>query len=145
MMNSNRLVAFVAAVLFLTSATAASDETTTLREIMQGLRDSLVEIADGLLTDDFERVARGAHAIANHPHIPANQAQLVAAELGQEMPAFKEMDHRVHHLSLELKAAADALDRESAITAYQRMVDGCFACHDAFKSRIAAVLNEPGR
>ena len=79
------------------------------------------------------------------PHIPADQVQLVAAELGQEMPAFKEMDHRVHHLSLEMKAAADALDRKGAITAYQRMVDGCLACHDAFKARIATVLEEPGR
>jgi len=145
MTDMSRLVSLAAAVLVLVPTIAATDETTTLREIMQGLRDNLVEIADGLLTDDFELVARGANAIAEHPHIPSNQVQLVAAELGQEMPAFKQMDHRVHHLSLEIKAAAEALDRDAAIAAYQHMFDGCIACHDAYKDRVAAVLNETGR
>lgn len=49
---------------------ALADETTTLQIIMQGLRDNLVEITDGLLVDDFELVERGASAIANHPRIP---------------------------------------------------------------------------
>ena len=144
MIGSKRMVALISAVLFLTPAVALTDKTTTLKEIMQGLRDSLVEIADGLLTDDFVLIARGANAIAEHPHIPADQVQLVAAELGEEMPAFKRFDHRVHHLSLEIKAAAKALDREATVTAYQRMVDGCLACHDAYKDRVAAVLNETG-
>jgi hypothetical protein len=37
------------------SATAAEPN---LKEIMQGLRDDVVEITDGLLTDDFTKVAR---------------------------------------------------------------------------------------
>ena len=41
---------------------------------MQGLRDNLVEIADGLLTDDLELVERGATGIATHPRIPPEQA-----------------------------------------------------------------------
>lgn len=116
----------------------------TLKEIMQGLRDKLVEIADGLLNDDFGLVARGANDIAEHPHIPPSQVQLIAAELGEEMPAFKQMDHRVHNLSLEIRAAAEAHDREAASAAYQQMFDGCIACHDAYKDRVAAVLSETG-
>jgi cytochrome c556 len=141
---TTKLVSLAGAVLVLAPTIATTGETTTLKEIMQGLRDNLVEISDGLLTDDFGRVARGANAIAEHPRIPPNQVQLVAAELGEEMPAFKQMDHRVHHLSLEIKAAAEALDRAAVIAAYQHMFDGCIACHDAYKDRIAAVLNETG-
>ena len=62
-------------VLLLIPTVALTDETTTLQAIMQGLRDNLVEITDGLLTDDFELVDRGASAIANHPRIPPGQVQ----------------------------------------------------------------------
>lgn len=126
--------------LLIFPTTALSDETTTLQTIMQGLRDNLVEISDGLLTDDFELVERGATAIANHPRIPPGQVQLVAKELGQEMPAFKQFDTRVHDLAVEIGAAASSGDRATAIAGYQNMVDGCFACHITYKDRVAGVL-----
>ncbi|NNJ65814.1 MAG: hypothetical protein HKP16_09615, partial [Xanthomonadales bacterium] len=87
--------------LFLVPLAAHAGEPTTLQTIMQGLRDNLVEISDGLLTDDMTLVEQGATAIANHPRIPPEQVQLVANELGQEMPAFKQFDTRVHDLALE--------------------------------------------
>jgi mono/diheme cytochrome c family protein len=125
---------------------ALAAETTALQEIMQGLRNNLAEIADGLLTDDFEQVARGATAIAEHPQIPPAEIQLVAATLGPEMPAFKQLDMRVHDLSLEIHAASKALDRDAAIAGYQQMLEGCLACHHSYKERVAAVLSQaPGR
>jgi hypothetical protein len=127
-------------IFILVPTIALAGEATTLKEIMQGLRNNLVDISDGLLVNDFERVARGAVAIAEHPRIPAAQVQLVAQELGPEMAAFKQLDTRVHHLSLEISAAARALDRDAAISGYQRIIEGCFACHDAYKERVAVVL-----
>lgn len=140
----NRKFLLEAAILafVIVPATAATDEGTTLKEIMQELRNNLVDIADGLLTDDYEQVALGASAIAGHPRIPPPQVQLVAAELGTEMAAFKQLDMLVHDLSLDIKAAAAAGDRVAAETGYQRMIDGCFACHRNYKDRIAAVLNQ---
>ena len=120
------------------SATAAEPN---LKEIMQGLRDDVVEISDGLLTDDFTRVAQGAARIANHPRIPPHQVQLVAEELGTEMPAFKQFDTSVHDLSLSIAAAAEAKDRATAIADYQRMLSGCFVCHAAYKDRVGTVLS----
>jgi hypothetical protein len=120
----------------------SADETTTLQTIMQGLRDNLVEISNGLLTDDFGLVDRGASAIANHPHIPPAQVQLVAKELGQEMPAFKQFDSRVHDLSVQISAAAKNGDRAAAISGFGEMVDGCLACHASYKDRVAAVLRD---
>lgn len=123
---------------------ALTDEATTLKSIMLGLRDGLVEISDGLLTDDFGLVQHGATTIAEHPRIPAEQVQLVAQELGEEMAAFKALDTRVHDLSLEIEAAAKVLDGAAARAAFTQMVDGCFACHAAYKERVATVLNETG-
>ena len=143
MIGRKRLLGFASLAFILMPAAALTGEATTLKEIMQGLRDGLVDVSDGLLMDDFEQVARGATAIAEHPPIPAAQVKRVAEELGPEMAAFKQLDTLVHDLSLEISAAAQALDRDAAITGYQRMIDGCFACHNAYKDRIAAVLSAP--
>jgi len=122
----------------------SADETTTLQTIMQGLRDNLVEISDGLLTDDFELVDRGASAIMNHPRIPPEQVQLVAKELGQEMPAFKQLDTRVHDLSVQISTAAKSGDRAAATSGFGEMIDGCLACHASYKDRVADVLRDSG-
>ncbi len=142
-MNRKKIIQAASLAFLFAPAIAITAEATTLKEIMQGLRDNLVEITDGLLTDDFEQVTKGATAIAEHPQIPAAQVQLVAAELGPEMPAFKQIDTLVHDLSLEIGAAARALDRDAAISGYQRLIEGCLACHRAYKERVTAVLSQP--
>lgn len=140
MTNRKRLARATALVLTLVPMLVMAGNAPSLKEIMQGLRDNLVEISDGLLTDDFDLIAQGAASIAEHPRIPAAQVQLVAAELGPEMTAFKQLDHLVHELSLEIGAAATALDRNAAISGYQRIVEGCLDCHSAYKERVAAAL-----
>ncbi len=127
-------------VVVLAPAVAASEKATTLKGIMQGLRDNLVDIADGVLVGDFDLVARGAAGIAGHPRIPLDQVRLVAEELGEEMAAFKQMDTTVHDLSLEIVAAAEARDRDLVVSGYHKMIDGCAACHDAYKGRVSATL-----
>ena len=139
-MTIKRLLALATLALLMTFPVDAADETLTLKSIMQGLRDSLVEMGDGLLGDDLELVAESALAIAEHPKIPPEQVQLVAEALGQEMPVFKQLDLLVHDLALEVHAAATADDRSAAIEGYQRMIEGCFGCHEAYKDRVAAAL-----
>jgi hypothetical protein len=115
----------------------------TLKEIMQGLRDDVFTIADGMFTDDMDRVAKGAVGIAHHPSIPGEQVQRVAAELGPEMPAFKQLDIRVHDLSMSIISAAEAQDRERISADFQQLINGCLACHTSYKDRVASVLNDP--
>ena len=117
-------------------------EPTALQQIMQDLSDNLIEISDGLLTHDLELTAKGAMSIAEHPKIPPEQVQMVAKELGPEMPVFKQFDVRVHNLAVEIGAAATAGDREAAVAGFHRLVDGCLACHDAYKDRVAAALKD---
>ena len=123
------------------SAIVASAAEPDLKEIMQDLRNNLVEITDGLLVDDFDRVTNGATGIAQHAPIPAPQAEQIATALGPEMPTFKHFDEQVHSLSIAIAAAAESRDREVVLANYRRMVDGCLACHAVFKDRVAEVLS----
>ena len=139
-MTMKRFFALTGLLLFVSQPLAFADGELTLKDIMQGLRDGLIEMADGLLADNFEQVASGALSIAEHPKIPPDQVQLVVAELGEEMPIFKQLDLLVHDLALEVHAAAVAQDRQAAIAGYQRMAEGCFDCHAGYKERVAAAL-----
>lgn len=126
--------------LALSSDAAAPQGALTLKEIMQGLRNDLIKITDGLLVDDLALIAEGARGIAQHPSIPADQVELVAAELAAEMPAFKQWDTQVHELSVELEAAAARNDRDAVYRSYRALSEGCLACHAAYKERVSRVL-----
>lgn len=140
-MNKQRLIRAAAILALIMAPTVAmTDDAPALKEIMQELRNNLIEIADGILTDNFEQVAQGAASIAGHPQIAPAQVALVAAALGPEMPAFKRLDNVVHDLSLEISAAAEALDRDAVISGYQRIVEGCVDCHSTYKERVATAL-----
>ncbi len=139
-MNRKKLLQTVSLFLILAPAGAMSADAPSLKEIMQGLRNDLVEISDGLLTDDFTKVENGARSIAKHPQIAPEQVKLVAAALGPEMPAFKQLDNVMHDLSLEIGAAAKILDRDAVVISYQRMIEGCLNCHNTYKERVTAAL-----
>lgn len=137
-----RIKALISVALLLIPTIVLTAEPPALQQIMQDLSDNLIEISDGLLNHDLELTAKGAKAIAEHPQIPPEQVQMVAKELGPEMPVFKQFDDRVHNLALEINAAATAGDREAAVAGFHRLVDGCLACHNAYKDRVAAALKE---
>jgi cytochrome c556 len=128
----------------LTALAVAAEPTQepTLKEIMQGLRDDVFVLADGMFIDDLDRVAKGAAGIAHHPSISGEQVQRVAVELGPEMPAFKQLDIRVHDLSMSIISAAGAQDRERISADFQQLINGCLACHTSYKERVANVLKE---
>ena len=140
MLKSSLLLITGLAVLVLPMTAVTGD--TSLKQIMQDLRRDFLAVSDGFLLDDLDRVAEGALAIAEHPRIPPAQVEIVAEALGAEMPVFKNFDVQVHELSLEIYKAANERDRDAAIAAYQGMVAACFACHAAFRERVAAALGE---
>ena len=139
-MNKKKLIRAISLVLVFVPMIAMSADAQSLQEIMQGLRNNLVEISDGLLTDDFTKVAQGAKSIAEHPRIAPAEVKLVAAALGPEMAAFKQLDTLVHDLALEINAAAKALDRDAAVSGFQRMTKGCLDCHSTYKERVVRAL-----
>ena len=143
-MNVKVVLAVLACMTWSALALAERTPEPDLKKIMQGLRDDTVSMLDGLLTDDLDAVAVAANGIAQHPSIPGTQVQLVARELGAEMPAFKQFDQQVHDLSLSILAAAKEGNRERAIADYQHMISGCLACHAAYKKRVSKVLSTTG-
>ena len=140
-MQKKRIALLACLAVMALPMTASTDEI-TLKAIMQELRQDFHDISDGFLLEDFDKVAEGALAIAEHPRIPPEQVQLVAEELGAEMPVFKNFDVQVHELSLELYKAAKERDPSTAVAAYQGMVQACFDCHSAFRERVAAALGD---
>ena len=140
-MFSKRLLLLVGIAAVALPVTAVTGET-TLKEIMQELRRNFLEVSDGLLLDNFDRVAKGALAIAEHPRIPPEQIERVANELGPEMPVFKNFDVQVHELSLEIYKAAKEGDQVAARSAYLGMISACIDCHTAYRERVGAALNE---
>ena len=105
-MNFRKSICAICALVVSTSTIAETMKAPTLKEIMQGLRDNLVGITDGLLVDDFDRIANGAMGIAQHAPITASQKTQIADDLGPEMAAFKLFDQQVHGLSMSMATAA---------------------------------------
>lgn len=144
-MTIRNLLHAISIFILSTSAIAVTATEPSLKEIMQGLRNNLVEITDGLLVDDFDRVVQSATGIAQHAPIAAPQVKRIADELGPEMRAFKQFDEQVHALSVSMATAGREKDRDAVIIGYQRMVNGCLACHAAFKDRVAEALSSPNK
>ena len=130
-------------VILVFSATAYSDTNSDvdLKKIMQDLQSDAALIVEGLLVGDFESIDDAASRIADHPRIPPSQVALVAAELGSEMPAFKQLDTLVHDLAVSISAAAREADANSVAASYKKMLDGCLKCHASYRERVARVLN----
>ena len=93
MTTRNLFLAASLTVLTLSVTTATAAEP-SLKEIIQDRRDNMVEITDGLLYDEFDRIERGANGIAQHAPIAASQAKRIAEDLGPEMAAFKQFDEQ---------------------------------------------------
>jgi len=123
-----------------TTAVAEQATTTSLKTIMQGLRNDTVLVMDAMLVDDFTAVAEAAARVSDHPRIPPEQVSLVAAELGSEMAAFKQFDTLVHDLSVSLQEAAEEGDRARVQQTFQDMIAGCLGCHAAYRHRVMSVL-----
>jgi hypothetical protein len=141
-MPKNPWILFAGLAVTLLPAAALAAEPMTLKAIMTELRQNFLDVSDGFLLDDFDKIAEGAIAIAEHPRIPAPQAKLVADELGAEKPVFKNFDVEVHELSLEIYKAAKEGDRVAARAAYLGMISACIDCHTAYRERVGAALSE---
>ncbi len=139
-MKCHAILVTIITLTFSTLTVSASAAEPSLKQIMQGLRDNLIEITDGLLIDDFDRIEQGANGIAQHPQIAPPQVKRVAKELGSEMPQFKQFDVQVHNLSLSIAAAAREKNSDVVWAEYQPLVSGCLGCHEAFKDRVSEVL-----
>ncbi|MEE9320930.1 MAG: hypothetical protein V3U76_10825 [Granulosicoccus sp.] len=142
MISALRVLAVIAG--FFTAVSVMADEP-DVKEIMESLRDDLVEISDGLLTEDAERVSLAGARIANHAPVPKRERGIIAKELGSEMGKFKQFDELVHELSKSIEQAAKSEDFARMQTHYKEIVSACLECHTAYRERVSASLDAAGR
>lgn len=106
--------------------------------IMAGLQEDMAGLERSLWREDFDSAAVRATAIADHPTVPAAEAQAIAGVLGPDMAAFKQKDTEVHDLAVEIRDFARSRQLEEILTAKADLVQGCVGCHTEFRERIRA-------
>lgn len=107
---------------------------------MAGLQDDMAGLDRGMWREDFDSIAARATAIAEHPMVPAAEAQAIAGVLGPDMGAFKQHDTRVHDLAVRIGELAAMRDLAGVTATRAELAAGCVACHTAFRDRIRAGL-----
>lgn len=123
-----------------TTSSAPRAALPTLFAIMLQLQGDMDQVSHGLWTESFDTIAAAAQAIADHPKIPQEEAATIAEVLGSDMARFKELDTRVHDLSVELAEAARDGDMETILALDSAIRQGCIECHTAFRERLRSEL-----
>lgn len=135
-----RFIALAIALIITGTGLATTANEPTLKDIMQGLRDSLFELTDGLLLEAPDQVATAAAAIAGHATVSEHERFIIVATLGSEMPKFVQWDQLVHSLSVSIGEVAATGDFARIESDYQQMLSACIACHGAYKTRVSTAL-----
>lgn len=113
--------------------TGAGHETHPLRPIMQRLASDMAGFTHALWLEDYDEMTARAAAIAEHPHISAEEIERIGAELGPEMAAFESADEAVHLSSVRLHEAAQARQLDDVLATLSEVQSGCMACHIRFR------------
>lgn len=111
----------------------------TLKSIMQGLEEDMVDLAHGIWIADREAVRVAAQGVADHPRVTPGQMATIQAELGDEFPLFVQQDQGVHAAAVELTSAAQANDAD-LLPVFVRIQEGCVGCHSRFRERVSEAL-----
>lgn len=108
----------------------------SLIEIMQGLEIDMDRVAHGVWVADFDSIAAGARAVADHPKVgPAERAEIFEV-LGERAAGFRQADMLVHNTAVELAEKARAGDMGGVLDAMTRLQAGCVACHAGYRAPI---------
>lgn len=124
----------------------ASDDASTravlpgLFGLMAGLESDMAGLARALWQEQMDSVALFARAVADHPTVPAAEAQAIAGVLGPDMARFKAFDTGVHDLAVRVSESAAANDLDGVVAAEAQLRAGCVACHTAFRVRLRDAL-----
>lgn len=113
----------------------------TLIGIMQALSVDMADIAQGIWTEDYAAIREAALRIANHPPVTEKQKTLIQGTLGSDFGAFVAGDQLVHRTALELADVAPG-SIETVLETYERLQQGCVACHSSFRLRVATATTD---
>ena len=108
----------------------------SLVAIMQQLEVDMERVAHGIWVEDYDSIAAGAQAIADHPKVGPEERAEIMAILGDRGAGFREADMRVHDTSVELAEAARARSMSDVLDVLSRLEAGCVACHTGYRAPI---------
>ncbi len=112
-------------------------ESADLKTIMVGLGEDMAKLNMGLWLEDFGAVTTAATAIADHPHVSADERQRLQAILGKDFGSFAAADGAVHDQAVNLAKAATAKDLDLTVQRLAELQTGCVSCHTGFRARLA--------
>jgi len=107
-----------------------------LFSIMSGLEGAMAQLDRGLWAERFDTIAAGARAVADHPPIPAAEAERIRSVLGDDMTRFQELDRNVHDLAVRIAEGAERGALDQVMDAQAQLRSGCVTCHTEFRERL---------
>lgn len=111
-------------------------ETMELVPMMRLLLSDMYTVDEGIYTEDYTLVRKGANAIADHPGMTPEDKKRIQEELGDEFKAFVQFDMKVHHHADSMARAAAVKSMNDVLRHYNIVQQGCVDCHSRFRARI---------
>lgn len=125
---------------------AGPDNTTdgppTLVEIMRQLEVDMERVAHGIWVADFDSIAAGARAIADHPQVGPEERAEILGILGESGAGFREADMAVHNTAVQLEERARAGDLAGVLDALSELQAGCVSCHTGYRATLQAARSQ---
>lgn len=103
-------------------------------QLMQIMHQASAMILDGILSENSEMTALGAHLLAEHPAPAGGPGRAMVPEkreaFREVMPAYD----KIFHAATERIVEASSQRRwPEAYAGYREVMDACVACHDAWR------------
>ncbi len=134
---SNPLHQYIISILLcLLFASPVHSNDMDIRDLMRTLLHNMQQVQEGLLIDDYPKIATNAEAIIYHRG-PSPDARLaISNELGMEARTFQILNDNVRRKARLLKRAAEKFDQEASLDAYTELTEACTNCHNAYRKRL---------
>lgn len=116
--------------------TQVQPETMELVPMMRLLLSDVYTIDEGLYTENYSLIEKGAAGIAGHPGMTMEDRELIKNSLGREFKKFVEFDMTVHHHADSMAQAARQKNMEEVMRHFSIVREGCLDCHKNFRTDI---------
>ena len=134
--TSGLAAALITTLLCLTITTPSLAEEQTLKETMRGLLGNTQAIVEGVMREDYAKVASMAEAIAFHQSPSPSKRMAILNELGMESMTFTLYDDSLRKHAAKLKQTAEKGDQKEVMSALADMMQSCTNCHNSYRKRL---------
>lgn len=112
-------------------------KTMPLIPMMQKLLADMQLVDQGIYTESYALIAKGAKGIADHPGMTQKDKQIIKKTLGPEMKKFVAFDKTVHHHADSMRMAALREKMQEVLRHYRIVQQGCVDCHSNYREPIS--------